>query len=216
MTETKSLEQTPLNAQFAVSSPATLDYASIVQNNAKRKSKNGMTWTTNKGKVSLLTACIDTVRSLMGLPKDETVIAPDGRELSAKTRIDVSHVEALKAEIDNLVNGQVRAIIADAELIGASIRIRKGFLAPKFDADKGTFKTSIKSSIVTDKEQGLNSDNHRMGIVMIVEAAKKRKADLESGIGSLGRDSLEDAIAKCQRKITNGERELSRIKGESK
>jgi len=200
--QNKTLEHTPLNAQIAVSTPSHIDYVAIVSVNATRKSRNGQTLTTNKGKVSLLTACIDTVRSQLGLSEYD--------DEGSKTRIGMEHVEALKVAIASLINSTSNDIISVAEEQGANIRIRRDYLAPKFNDDKGTIAVEIKSSIMTTKEQYANSGNYRMGVVMLVEGTKKRLASLELKAGT---SNNEDAIAKCKRKIAKGETILATLKG---
>src|ERR1019366_589484 len=132
-----SLEQTPLNAQVAISTPNELDYTAIVAGQATRKSSNGQTWTTNKGKVSLLTACIHTVRSHLGFAEYD--------DEGSKSRIGSFHVESVKSAIDGLMNTPVNSILNEEKETGASIRIRKNYLAPKFNDDKGTIAVDIKS-----------------------------------------------------------------------
>ena len=203
--ENKTLEQTPLNAQVAVSTPRDIDYSAIVRVNAERKSRNGQTLTTNKGRVSLLTACIDTVRSQLGLPEYD--------DEGSKTRIGSEHVESIKSAIDSLLTNSVSGIMLNAKEQGANIRIRKDYLAPKFNEDKGTIAVDIKSSITTSKEQYANSGNYRFGVVMLVEQAKKRLVSLET---TAGIKNNEDAIAKCKRKIVKGEAILAQLNGANK
>ena len=200
--QTKTLEQTPLNAQVAVSTPSHIDYTSIVSVNATRKSSNGQTLTTNKGKVSLLTACIDTVRSQLGIAEYD--------DEGSKSRIGSEHVEALKIAIDSLINGTSNDILRVAKEQGANIRIRRDYLAPKFNEDKGTIGVDIKSMISTSKEQYANSGNYRMGVVMLVEGAKKRLTSLQLKAGTTNN---EDAIAKCKRKIAKGESIIAMLNG---
>lgn len=196
--DTTTLETQPLNAQIAISTPHELDYAGIVMTHAKRKSSNGQTITTNKGKVSLLTACIDSVRSQLGIAEYD--------DEGGKTRIGSEHVECLKSAIDSLINSTSNDILRVAKEQGANIRIRRDYLAPKFNEDKGTIGVDIKSAITTSKEQYANSGNYRMGVVMLVEGAKKRLSSLELKAGTTNN---EDAIAKCKRKIAKGEQVLA-------
>jgi hypothetical protein len=203
--QTKTLEQTPLNAQIAVSTPRDIDYSAIVRVNAERKSRNGQTLTTNKGKVSLLTACIDTVRSQLGLPEYD--------DEGSKTRIGVEHVESIKSAIDSLLRLSVDSILLEAKETGANIRIRRNYLAPKFNEEKGTIGVDIKSSIATSKEQFTNSGNYRMGVVILIEASKKRLVSLETAAGT---KNNEDSIAKCKRKIAKGESILATLNGATK
>jgi len=196
--ETQTLETQPKSNVVAMSTASELDYVSIVKSNAQRKSNNGKTLATNKGKVSLLTACIDEVRSLLGMDKVD-----DNGE---KTRIPIEHVEKLKAVISDLLKGELQAMVQDAESIGAAIRIRRNYLAPKFNDDKGLIDVSLKSSWQSTKEQARNSANYRMGVVIsLANAEKREKQMLSSG------KYTEETLAKCRRQIRVSQAILAKI-----
>ena len=197
-TETITLETKPKSDVVAMSTASQLDYMAIVKSNASRKSSNGFTMATNKGKVSLLTACIDEVRSLLGFDK----VNAEGE----KTRIPVEHVEKLKEAINLLLSSELQAMVNDAQAIGANIRTRRNYLAPKFNDDKGQFTVDLKSSWTSAKEQAMNSGNYKMGITIALENAKKREKQLLSS----GKYT-EEQLAKTRRAIRIASAQLEKL-----
>lgn len=192
------------------------DIPVIVLNNARRKSNNGKTIVTNKGKVSLLTACIAQVRSQMGLPETivETVIKSDGskEDVEIKTRIPAEYVDAIKTSINTLLETEAQSILNDAANIGAKVTIRRNYLAVKFDEDSGKFGVDLKSQLTTAKDQAMNSANYRFGIVMAIEQGKKNVTRLEQD-GSKMKDGEQQIrlLAKAKRKLLKAQAILAKL-----
>lgn len=159
---------TPQNATLAMRGVSLEDIPSIVAVNAARKSSNGKTIVTNKGKVSLLTACIGEVRSKLGLPEHV-----DGDASKPKTRIDDIWVNAIKQAIDCLIENEVDSVLDDAKRIGAAITIRRNFLASKVNAKTGEIGVELKSVVNTAKAQAKNSKNYLDGVFMAMQSTRK-------------------------------------------
>jgi hypothetical protein len=204
----KTLETMPPSAVQALSTPSELDYASIVKTIATRKSSNGQTITTQKGKVSLLTACIDKVRSDLGLPEYVTsqleTLEPAYGKTGERIRIPVHYVESLKREITALFDSRVLQMRKDAENIGANERQRDKYLTGKIDEETGEISVALNSDYKWTKGQSKNSPHYKWQVATMLNAAKKRKLTLESKPANAERD---DAVAKCQRKINHLQKE---------
>ena len=94
----------------------------------------------------------------------------------------------------------------DAQAIGANIRTRRNYLAPKFNDDKGQFTVDLKSSWTSAKEQAMNSGNYKMGITIALENAKKREKQLLSS----GKYT-EEQLAKTRRAIRIASAQLEKL-----
>jgi hypothetical protein len=185
----------PVNAVIAMHGVTLEDIPAIVRTNASRKSSNGHTFQTSKSKVSLLTACIMEVRSKLGLPE----FAADGQ---TKIRIGEDYVMAIRQAIDELLRSEANNILTDAAQIGAKVTIRRNYLAPSVNLDKGTVVVNLKSSLVTAKEQAMNSLNYLQGLRNVRSQAEIAIKRLEQD-GSKMKDGAQQLalLGKAQRRL---------------
>lgn len=202
--QTKTLEQTPLNAQVAMGGYDEAELPLIIARLADRKATfkcldgteivNGKTTVTNKGKVSLLSAVIDEVRSKMGL-EPYAFIQIDGQTVKMKTRIPANVVESIKAGIDDLLNLVTSRILLQAKSEKASIKARENYLVCKVNSDN-VVTTAKKSSIVTTKDLAKNSPLHKDAVYLQVQTQRKIVARLEKSVEPEDKAKLQKANAK--------------------
>jgi len=136
LTDTKTLEARPRNADAAVSTPAVINYDAIVRQCAERKSANGAQFTSTKGKSALLKLCVDSIRSQLNLRKHDD----DGNVV----QIPGEHFTAIKASINLFWESEAITIIRNGQERNGKVNIRRGVLGSKVDSKDKKFLPARK------------------------------------------------------------------------
>lgn len=175
---TQTLETTPRNAQAAVSTPTEIELVSLVSEVARRKSKDGFTFSGTKGKSTLFSAVCSAYRSLRGLPK----FTEDGKP----ARLSDSVVSELNQAIERFWTNKALEIVN----YGTVVSYRKDVSAMKLDKN-GEAELYLTSTMKAKRRCADISELHRTAGLQL-EKAKKRMDYMLDNAGKFDRDEMDE------------------------
>lgn len=176
----KTLEtQAPQNIQ-AISTPSDIDFDAIVRLCAKRKVDNGAQFSSVKGKASLLSVCIDTTRSQLGIAKRD--------ENNVPVALPQDVFNKLKSAVESFWHNEARSLVERAIREDAHITVRQGVLMSRV-SDKGEISRSKTDKITSVYKPKVNE--HRLCDTFGLTAAKARLDTMLEQVGKWSRAELE-------------------------
>lgn len=175
---TQTLESMPQNATLAISTPADIDLVELVKVCAKRKSKDGQSFTGKKGKASLFSAVCSMYRSERGLPK----LNEDG----SPARLADSVVQDIEKAIETFWARMAASLVSYGEVVS----YHKDVSAVKLN-DKGEAIPYLTATMKAKRQCADISEWHRTANLLLAKAQKRMDYMLDNA-GDYSRDEFDE------------------------